>query len=157
MTIDLERVNPILAQYPCEREQLIQILQDINQAFNYLPADALRRVSQGLGISLAEVYSVARYYAAFSLEPRGRTIVQVCEGTACHVRGATGVGDEFKRSLGLAEMGETTEDMEFTVVGVNCVGTCALGPVVLVGDEYHGHMTASKVGKLLRAIRRKEG
>lgn len=154
MQIDLQKVDRILERYPCEREQLIQVLQDVSQEFNYLPADAMRKVADTLPVSLAEVYGVARFYAAFSLEPRGRTIVQVCEGTACHVRGAVSVGDEFKRQLDLPEGGGTTEDMEFTVLGVNCVGACALGPLVIANGEYHGHMTGGKVDKLIRTIRK---
>jgi len=156
MTADTQQTNEILARYPHEREQLIQVLQDVNRTFNYLPAESLRRVSEALDVPIADVYGVARFYAAFSLEPRGRNIVQVCEGTACHVRGASGVGDEFKRTLGLPDEGGTTEDMEFTVVGVNCVGACALGPVVIANGEYHGHMRANKVGKLVRNMRKKD-
>ena len=155
MSESMEQVAAILDRYPAERQQLIQVLQDVNQAYNYLPAEALRQVADGLSVSVAEVYGAARFYAAFSLEPRGRNIVQVCEGTACHVRGATIVADEFKRRLELPKLGCTTEDMEFTVLGVNCVGTCALGPVVVANGEYHGHMTAKKVDKLIRAGRKK--
>ena len=157
MNLDISKVDEILESYPREREQLIQVLQDVNGTFNYLPAEALRKVAEGLELPIADVYGVARFYAAFSLEPRGRTIVQVCEGTACHVRGATSVGDEFKRKLDLPEEGGTTPDLEFTVLGVNCVGACALGPVVLANGEYHGHMKSDKVDKLIRTIRKREG
>ena len=156
MSVDIQQMDDILARYPHEREQLIQILQDVNQAYNYLPPEALRRVSEALRVPLSRVYGVARFYAAFSLEPRGRNIVQVCEGTACHVRGATRVGDELKRTLELGEAGGTTEDLEFTVLGVNCVGACALGPVVIANGEYHGHFRANKVGKLVRKLRKKD-
>ena len=154
MSVDLNRVDEILDKYPAEREQLIQVLQDVNRAFNYLPAEALRKVADTLSVSLANVYGVARFYAAFSLEPRGRNIVQICEGTACHVRGANLVGNEFKRALGLPVEGGTTEDMEFTVLGVNCVGACALGPVVIANDEYHGKIKASQVPRLVKKLRK---
>jgi NADH-quinone oxidoreductase subunit E len=156
MTLDMQPVDEILERYPREQEQLIQILQDVNQAYNYLPPEALRRVSEGLEVPLARVYGVARFYAAFSLEPRGRNFIQVCEGTACHVRGAAQVGDEFKRQLDLPAEGGTTPDLEFTVLGVNCVGACALGPVVIANGEYHGHLRSNKVGKLVRKMRKKD-
>ncbi|MFH2010452.1 MAG: NAD(P)H-dependent oxidoreductase subunit E [bacterium] len=156
MNLDLNQVDTILERYPRDREQLIQVLQDVNHALNYLPAEALRKVALGLEVSLADVYAVARYYAAFSLEPRGRNIVQVCEGTACHVRGATSVGEELRRALELPPDVETTPDMEFTVFGVNCVGACALGPVVIANGEYHGHFRANQVGKLVRKLRKKD-
>ncbi len=156
MTPDMQQTQEILARYPHEREQLIQVLQEVNRTYNYLPPESLRQVAEVLGVPLASVYGVARFYGAFSLEPRGRNIVQVCEGTACHVRGASGVSDEFKRILGLGEAGGTTADMEFTVVGVNCVGACALGPVVIANGEYHGHLRANKVGKLVRRMRKKD-
>lgn len=156
MTVDMQQVDEILADYPAQTEQLIQVLQDVNRAFNYLPAEALRRVSETLGVPVARVYGVARFYSAFSLEPRGRNIVQVCEGTACHVRGAARVGDEFRRLLELPPAGGTTPDMEFTVVGVNCVGACALGPVVIANGEYHGKLRANHVGKLVRTLRKKD-
>jgi len=155
MSLDMQQVDQILEQYPAEREQLIQVLQDVNRTYNYLPPEALHKVADALGVSLSSVYGVARFYAAFSLEPRGRNIVQVCEGTACHVRGASRVGDEFKRLLALPAAGGTTEDMEFTLIGVNCVGACALGPVVIANGEYHGKMRANDVGKLVRKLRKR--
>jgi NADH-quinone oxidoreductase subunit E len=156
MTVDTQPVEQILERYPREPEQLIQILQDVNQAYNYLPAEALRRVSDALEVSLANVYGVARFYSAFSLEPRGRNLIQVCEGTACHVRGATAVGDEFKRALELPGEGGTTADLEFTVQGVNCVGACALGPLVIANGAYYGHMRSNRVGKLVRKLQKKD-
>ncbi len=156
MTVDMRRVEEILERYPHRRDQLIQILQDINSSFNYLPPEALRRVSEALEAPLSRVYGVARFYAAFSLEPRGRNILQVCEGTACHVRGALQVGDELKRLLDLPEAGGTTADMEFTLLGVNCVGACALGPVIIANGEYHGHVRANDVGKLVRSLRKRD-
>jgi NADH-quinone oxidoreductase subunit E len=156
MTPDMQQVDEILTRYPHEREQLIQVLQDVNRTFNYLPAEALSKVSDALGVPVASVYGVARFYGAFSLEPRGRNIVSVCEGTACHVRGASRVSEEFKRTLGLPDEGGTTKDMEFTVLGVNCVGACALGPVVVANGEYHGHLRANNVSKLVRNMRKKD-
>ncbi|MDY0003692.1 MAG: NAD(P)H-dependent oxidoreductase subunit E, partial [Polyangia bacterium] len=131
MTLDMQKVDEVLGRTPRERAQVIQVLQDMQQVCRYLPPEVLRRVASHLQIPLADVFSVAKFYAAFSLEPRGRVLVQLCEGTACHVRGALGVGDAIKTSLGLPAQGGTTSDMEFTLQAVNCVGACALGPVVV--------------------------
>ena len=156
MTLDMQKVDEVLSRTPRARAHLIQVLQDVQHVCHYLPPEALRRVADHLEVSLADVYSVARFYAAFSLDPRGRVLIQICEGTACHVRGALRVADALKRKLGLPAQGGTTTDMEYTLQSVNCVGTCALGPVVVVSGDYHGHMTASKAEKLLRAHSKKD-
>ena len=128
---------------------LVSILQDIQAAFNYMPEDALVQVSQGLDVPVSQVYSVATFFKAFSLEPRGRHTINVCLGTACHVRGAPKVLDKIERELGI-KSGETTKDLRFTLERVNCVGACALGPMVIIDDEYHGEMTTDKVEDMLK-------
>ncbi len=133
---DRKKLDEIIAARGEDEEELIQILQDVNNEYNYLPADALKYVGLRLGVPPATVYHVASFYTAFSLEPRGRRIVKVCVGTACHARGAMKVLEELERTLGIGP-GETTEDMEYTLLTVNCLGCCALGPVVVVDDEYH--------------------
>ena len=138
----------IVEAYGCRKEQLIAILQDVQDEFGYLPEEALRRVSERLGVPLIQVYGVATFFKAFRLKPRGRHLVTVCMGTACYVRGAPAVLEELKRLLGV-QPGETTEDMEFTLETVNCLGACALGPVVVVDDEYHEKVTPGKVKKIL--------
>lgn len=154
MTMDLEKIEEILDRTPREREQLIGLLQDLQHLCRYLPGEVLHRVAGHLGVSLADVYGVARFYAAFSLEPRGRVLIQICEGTACHVRGALGVGDALKRQLALPPQGGTTPDMEFTLKGVNCVGACALGPLVIVDGEYHGNQSPGHVPRLVKKLRK---
>ena len=143
-----EKVTPIVEKYGGHRDSLISILQDIQSEYHYLPEDALREVSRALDIPLIQVYGVATFFKAFSLEPRGKHIVSVCMGTACHVRGAPAVLDELKRRLDI-EAGETTQDGEYTMETVNCLGACALGPVVVIDGKYSGQMTPGKVKKVL--------
>jgi NADH-quinone oxidoreductase subunit E len=149
------RTDAILDRYPPRQASLIMVLQDVNAAFNYLPEAALRRIGERLGLSFAEVYGTASFYKAFSLEPRGEHLVQVCMGTACHVRGAQRILEEFERLLGVAG-GMTTEDRKFTLETVNCLGACALGPIVVVDGEYHGSMNLAKVSKLVDSYAKKE-
>jgi NADH-quinone oxidoreductase subunit E len=150
--VDTDRVKSIVAPYGRDPEQLIQILQDLNAEFNYLPAEALALVAEELQVPLSRIYSVATFYKAFSLEPRGDTIVKVCMGTACHVRGAQLVMNEAERTLGISA-GQTTEDLSHTLEAVNCVGACALAPVVIVNDEYQGGVKTHRVAKVIKARR----
>ncbi len=145
---DMAPVEDILAAYPKEEASLIQVLQDVQRTYNYLPRPALERVSEVLGVPLAKVFSVSTFYKAFSIVPQGRTTVKVCMGTACHIRGAPQLVEELTRTLGI-EPGETTEDLAFTLKTVNCVGACAMAPVVIVGDTYHGNARSSKVASYL--------
>ena len=145
-----EKLDQIIDEYSDEAGPLIPVLQDINQQYNYLPELALKYVSERLEIPLSQVYHVATFYKAFSLEPRGKHIIKVCMGTACHVRGSEKVLDEIKRVLKI-EPGETTEDQEYTLETVNCLGACALGPVLVQDEEYVGQMNSSRVKKILRS------
>lgn len=147
-THDPSALQAILARYPRDPSSLVMLLQDIQDAFNFLPCEALEEVAKTLGVSRAQVFSVATFYKVFSLTPKGRRIVRVCKGTACHVRGAQLVTDECERVLGVAP-GATTADGEFTLEVVNCVGACAMAPVVVVGETYHGAVKPSRVKKLL--------
>ncbi len=148
MTITFNHVDSIVESYGCSRDSLISILQDVQTRYHYLPEDALRQVARMLDLPLIQVYGVATFFKAFSLEPRGKHLVHVCLGTACHVRGANSVLDEVKRRLDV-EPGQTTDDMEYTLETVNCLGACALGPIVVVDGEYHGQITPRKVKKVL--------
>ena len=152
MTVEAKQaektVDKILDKYQRSRGLLVSILQDIQAEYNYLPKEALERVSGGIDIPLSQVYSVATFFKAFSLMPRGRHLVNVCLGTACHVRGAVRVLDEIERVLGIKPR-ETTEDLRYTLETTNCVGACALGPIVVVDDEYAGQMKTDKVKPLL--------
>lgn len=146
--VDLGQANDILSNYPAEEASLIQVLQDVHRAYNYLPCDVLGTVAKTLDVPLAKVFSVSTFYKAFSLEPQGDTIVKVCVGTACHIRGAGQLVEELERQLGVGP-DQTTEDLKFTVKTVNCVGACAMAPVMLVGETYHGGAKPARVGKFL--------
>jgi NADH:ubiquinone oxidoreductase subunit E/NAD-dependent dihydropyrimidine dehydrogenase PreA subunit len=143
-------VDRAMELHGLERAPLISVLQDINHDLGYLPETVLRYVSRELGVSLALVYHVATFYKAFSLTPRGKHLIRVCMGTACHVRGAPRVLDAIKGKLGI-EPGQTTEDQEYTLETVNCLGTCPLAPVVVVDSKYHGNTTPPKVKKIFQA------
>jgi len=143
-------ISDILAHYPPRETSLVMVLQDIQDRFNYLPAPTLRETACALGVPFASVASVATFYKAFSLTPRGRRIIKVCKGTACHVRGAGVLQDEITRRLHIGP-GETTADGEFTLEVVNCLGACAMAPVMVVGDRIHGGVTPGDIKKILEA------
>jgi len=130
---------------------LMAVLEEIQARYRYLPKDALILVSERMGVPLSQTYSVATFYNAFSLEPKGRHVINVCLGTACVVRGSKKVLERISDRLGI-EPGETTEDGEFTLETVNCLGACALGPIVVVDGAYSGQMNASKSDALLREM-----
>jgi len=141
-------VESILDNYQRDKGMLVSILQDIQVEYNYLPKEALVELSQALGAPLSQVYSVATFFKAFSLEPRGRHLINVCLGTACHVRRAVRVLEAIERELDI-KASKTTKDLKFTLETVNCVGCCALGPVVIIDGEYYGQMKTDKVRALL--------
>lgn len=130
---------------------LMAVLEEIQARYRYLPKDALILVSERLGVPLSQTYSVATFYNAFSLKPKGRHVINVCLGTACVVRGSKKVLERISDRLGI-QPGETTEDGEFTLETVNCLGACALGPIVVVDGAYSGQMNASKSDALLREM-----
>jgi len=144
-------IDKIIKNYGRRKEFLICILQDIQAKYGYLPKDALTIVAQRLDIPLIQIYSVATFFKAFSLEPRGKHLINVCLGTACHVRGAERVSDKIKRDLGI-EAGGTTKDRKFTLETVNCLGACALGPILVLDGKYHGQMTVAKIDSILKKI-----
>jgi len=143
----------ILEKYHRNRGGLVAILEEIQNKYGYLPETALRIVSERTGRSLVDIYGIATFYRFFSLEPKGKHLICVCLGTACHVRGAQGVVEEFEHQLGI-KAGETTEDKGFTLETVNCLGACALGPVVVIDDHYFSKVERSKVKKLLDKARK---
>jgi len=146
--VDLALTDEILGRYPLEEPSLIQVLQDVHRAYNYLPCDVLLKVAEALDVPLGRVFSVSTFYKAFSLEPQGDTIVRVCTGTACHIRGAGQLVEEIQREIGIGA-DETTEDLKFTVKTVNCVGACAMAPVMIVGEKYWGSAKPAKVSRYL--------
>jgi NADH-quinone oxidoreductase subunit E len=144
-----EKVGQVLQKHQHDKSLLVDILQDIQAETGYLPREALEETSQGLKIPLSRVYSVATFFKAFSLKPRGRHVINVCLGTACHVRGAGKILEKMVQELGI-QAGESTPDLRFTLETVNCVGACALGPMVIIGEDYHGEMTPEKVSSVLQ-------
>ena len=141
-------LDEILDRYARDRTQVISILQDVQDRERYLPEAALTYVAEALEMPRSQIYSLATFYRAFSLEPRGEHTILVCTGTACHVRGAPRLVEELCRRLEI-KPGGTTGDGKFTVETVNCLGACALGPLLVVDDDYHGQMTPNKLEALL--------
>ncbi len=147
--MDTTSINKILDKWKRDPDYTIEILQDIQDEFRHLPKDTVKYVADELRVPLAKVYNIGTFYKAFSLEPRGRHEVQVCTGTACHVRGAARVMDALSRELEIDE-GKTTPDGEYTLEGVRCVGACGLAPVVAVDAEMHGHLSPDDAAKQIR-------
>jgi NADH-quinone oxidoreductase subunit E len=148
-SLSLEPLDRILASVPqAGSGNLIPILQAIQKAYGYLPPSVLMAASDRTGIPASRVFGVATFYEQFYLEPHGRHTVRCCRGTACHVRGGKNIIRAISRTLGTEE-GATTEDMRFTFETVACLGTCFLGPVMMVNNDYYGHMTSSKVKDIL--------
>ncbi len=143
-----DKVTAIIKKYGSDSSQLVSILQDIQTEYNYLPRTALDKLAKKLDIPQSRVYSMATFFRAFSLEERGKHICNVCQGTACHVRGADLILESLERQLGV-KRGQTTPDHKFTLETVNCMGCCATGPVVKIDDEFFGHMTNDKVEPML--------
>lgn len=149
MQQDITPVTEIVEKYGRRRGAVIAMLEEIQALYGYLPPETLRVVSEKTGYSLVDVYSVATFYKSFSLKPRGKHLVSVCLGTACHVRGGPAIAEEFERQLGI-RAGETTLDKEFTLETVNCVGACALGPIVVVEGHYFSNVKSVKVKKIIK-------
>jgi NADH-quinone oxidoreductase subunit E len=144
-----EKVGRVLEKYQRDKSALIDVLHDTQSEIGYLPREALEQIHAGLDVPLSRVYSVATFFKAFSLQPRGRHLINVCLGTACHVRGADMVLEQMEKELGIKK-GGNTPDLKFTLETVNCVGACALGPMVIIGEDYHGEMTPEKVSEVLK-------
>jgi len=148
MVIEVDKVDQIIDKYAGEEGVLIQVLLDVQREFNWIPSDVIKRISERLQVPRSQIYRVASFYKAMSLTPVGRHLVQVCLGTACHVRGGPKVLDKAEQILAI-QAGDTTEDMKFTLQRVNCLGCCALGPVMVVDGEYHGKPPVAKIEEIL--------
>ncbi len=148
------KLNSMLKNRKGTQSELIEVLQDVQKSYKYLPEEVLRVVSEKLEVPLIEVFRVANFYKAFTLKPRGKHLLTICMGTACHVRGAPKFLDEVLGQLNVRP-GETTEDGQFTVETVNCLGACALGPVVVLDGKYYDHMTTGKLRMLMQVARSK--
>ena len=148
-------LDSILEGRRSQPHQLIEVLQDVQECYGYVPEESMKIISQELGVPLMEVYRVASFYKAFSLTPRGKNMLTICMGTACHVRGAKLLPNQVRGQLGVSA-GDTTEDGQFTVEHVNCLGACALGPVAVLNGTYHHHTTPGKLRALIDSTREKE-
>lgn len=155
MEVSVSEINDIINREATGDGSLIAALEEIQERYQYLPPEALILASEQLGLPLSQAYSVATFYNAFSLKPKGKHCLHVCMGTACHVRGSPQVLDRLESKLGI-KAGETTRDHLFTLETVNCLGACALGPIVVTNGEYSGQMTIRKIDRLLKTIMRAE-
>lgn len=148
----VERVNEIVDSYGADRTASLAVLQDIQREYNYLPREALKLAAERLDIPLSEIYCMATFFKAFSLQPKGEHICKVCLGTACHVSGGPRILEQLERERNI-KAGDTTPDGKFSLEAVRCVGACALGPVVILDDHIYGNMTDAKIRKLLSPLR----
>lgn len=146
--IDVKQIDKIIKSYDKSEESLLAILQDFQRAFQYVPEEGMKRLSKVMGIPESKIYAMGTFYKALSLKPRGRHTCKVCMGTACHLKGSGQIMETIERELKI-KRNSTTEDERFTVESVNCVGACAMAPVVVVDEDYSGHVRQSKVMDVL--------
>jgi NADH-quinone oxidoreductase subunit E len=155
MQVPIREIHDIINKEASGDGSLITVLEEIQARFRYLPPEALILASERLGVPLSQTYAVATFYSAFSLEPKGKHCLQVCMGTACVVRGSAQLLDRLETKLGISA-GETSRDQKYTLETVNCLGACALGPIVVTDGEYSGQMTLQKVDRLVKNLAREE-
>ena len=146
--MSMDRIDNIINKYINEEGVLIQLLLDIQRELNWIPKEAITRINERLHIPLSQIYRVASFYTALSLKPRGRHLIRVCLGTACYVRGGPRILDSVERTLDI-RAGDTTSDGKFTLETVNCLGCCALGPVIEIDGQYHGRLSSANMKKML--------
>ena len=151
-----QRVDAIVDRYGANKQFSLAVLQDTQKTYNYLPREALDHIAKRLDISLGEVYRLATFFAAFSLQPKGDYIIKVCLGTACHVQGGPRILDQLERDLNI-KAGQTTADGKFSVEAVRCFGACALAPVLLVNEDVHGKVSGASASKLVEKLNKGPG
>ena len=149
---EIAKLDESLQKHDYDPTLLIAIMQDIQKEYHYLPQEALSYIAKKLKLSEAKIYGVATFYENFSLEPKGKYVIKICDGTACHVRKSVPILEEFRKVLGVSEEKPTTEDMLFTVETVSCLGACGLAPVCTVNDHVHPAMTPVKARELIQAL-----
>jgi len=150
-----EQLNAILTSYEKGRDNLIPILQQVQEAFGYLPEEAMLKVARAIGVPESRVYAVATFYTMFRFVPMGRNRITICRGTACHVRGATRILEEVEQQLGIKE-GESTEDLEYTLETAACIGCCALAPCIMINDDVEAKLTPKKVAEFFGKEKKNE-
>ena len=155
-SFDYGAVDDILSLYGMKESNIIAILQDVQERYHYLPREVFPYLARALGVSEARLYSVATFYENFSLEPKGKYVIKVCDGTACHVRKSIPILERLRNELGLSESKHTTDDLMFTLDTVSCLGACGLAPVLTVNDTVHPSMTPDKASELIAGLRNKE-
>ena len=148
-----QKVDEIIALHGTKQESLIPIIQDIQNEYRYLPAELLSYVAKKLNINEAKAYSVATFYENFSFEPKGKYVIKVCDGTACHVRRSIPILERLYKELGLSKNKHTTDDMMFTLETVSCLGACGLAPVLTVNDKVYPSMTPDAAAELIKELR----
>jgi NADH-quinone oxidoreductase subunit E len=151
-----EMVGEILEKYECNPEKLIPILQAVQHEYRYLPEPVMMYIANALDISPARLYGVATFYAHFALAPKGKYVIRICDGTACHVKGSMNLHEVLHKALGLAGDQKTTEDLLFTLETVSCLGACGLAPVMMVNDKVYGQLTADRAAAIIDEIRTRE-
>ena len=156
-TLDFAPLDELLDRAKAEKMGLIPVLQQTQEIYGYLPAEVLQRIAKRLSLSPSQVLGVASFYAQFHRHPRGRHIIQQCDGTACHVRKSLPILEAIEKRLNLSDKVKTTPDMLFTVQTVSCLGACGLAPVVMVNEDVHGQVTPEKAVELIDEIYKKEG
>lgn len=150
---EVAKLDEILQEHDYNSTLLIAIMQDIQKVYRYLPEEALAYIAKKLKLSEAKIYGVATFYENFSLSPKGKYLIKICDGTACHVRKSVPILEEFYKTLGLSPEKNTTEDMLFTVETVSCLGACGLAPVCTVNDHVHPAMTPEKAKELIQNLK----
>jgi len=153
MAVNFELIEKILKKWQYRKDFLIEILQDIQDEYHYLPRPVLMEIARHLEIPLNQIYEVATYYKAFSLEPKGKYQISICQGTACHVRGAVTIQGALERELGI-KLGETDKNLEFTLEAVRCLGCCGLAPVITINQDVYGKVEASEIPRIIEKYRK---
>ncbi|MBI9037853.1 MAG: NADH-quinone oxidoreductase subunit NuoE [Bacteroidales bacterium] len=149
--VEINLLDPLIEKYKNKRGNLIPLLQGTQDIFGYIPHIAFKKLSEDTGIELSDMYGVATFYAQFRLNPVGKHIIKVCHGTACHVQNANSITDAIQEHLKIND-GETTENGEFTLESVACLGCCSLAPVMMIGDETYGKLTGNQAVKIIKNI-----
>ena len=152
-SFDFSIVDEILASYKCSQQAIIAILQDIQEHYRYLPEEVFPHLAKKLGMSEVSIYSIATFYENFSLEPKGKYVIKICDGTACHVRQSVPVLNALRKELGLSEQKKTTDDLLFTVETVSCLGACGLAPAMMINETMHPSMTPDKAIEIIHKLK----
>ncbi len=157
MTLEIkEKIDEILTRHKCDKKELINIIQEIQKEYRYLPEEALIYTAEKLDITQSKIYGVATFYENFSLDAKGKNIIKICDGTACHVRKSIPILNALNKELGLSDKKKTTDDMLFTLETVSCLGACGLAPVITINDHVYPKMTPESAIEIIRTIKKED-